>query len=200
METWRDRLKRAMAEHRFNMKSLSLAAGLGETAVRDALERRSSPRLETLQSIAGVLGMTVGELVDGDARSAQRVPILGYVSAGEGWLPFDDEAIVRAPEELPLSVDGPGVALSIRGDSMAPVYRDGDFIIGSKRTGPMADNLIGLDCIVMTDTGERYVKFLSRGSVKGRFNLRSYNPVHKDVENVRLAWAAPIVWVRRAQR
>lgn len=83
---------------------------------------------------------------------------------------------------------------------MAPVYREGDLLIGAKRTGKSADNLLGLDCIVVTEDGERYVKFLARGTARGAFNLRSYNPAHKDIENVRLSWAAPILWVKRSQR
>lgn len=138
--------------------------------------------------------MSLAELYDGEALVFQRIPVIGAVAAGEGWEPFDDEL-----GEIELKMDGEAVALEVRGDSMFPVYRNGDLLIGTKRAGPRADNLVGLDCIVMTDDGKRYVKFLSRGSMSGRFHLRSYNPAHRDVENVKIAWAAPIVWVKRSQ-
>jgi phage repressor protein C with HTH and peptisase S24 domain len=197
--TWRDRLQRAMLARNFNMKELSLASGLGETAVRDALKRRSAPSVATLGPIAKALGMSLDELLEGDATPVLSIPILGAVSAGEGWVSFND-ANARALPRLEAKIDGNAVALEVRSDSMAPAYRNGDYIIGSKRAGASADNLIGLDCIILTDKGERYVKYLAGGTARGRFNLRSYNPSHKDVENVKLVWVAPILWVRRSQK
>lgn len=193
--TWRDRIRAAMVSRRLNMKELSIAAGLGDTAVRDLLEGRSvHPKIETIAAIAEKLGMTVSELWEGEAASYQRIPVIGCASAGEAWEPFSDEL-----GEFELRVEGgEPVALEVRGDSMSPVYRDGDMIIGTKRAGPSADNLIGLDCIVVTENNERYIKYLMRGQTRGRFNLRSYNPAHKDIENVRLQWAAPILWIRRS--
>ena len=189
-----------MDERRLNMKELSLSAGLGETAVRDILERRTNPRLDTLLAVCGVLGLTIAELVEGDVSVYQKVPLIGCISAGEGWLPFDDERDTVS-DTIELRVDGgEPVGLEVRGDSMSPVYRNGDLLIGSKQSGPRADNLVGLDCIVLTDRNERYVKFLAKGDAPGKFHLRSYNPAHKDIPNVRLQWAAPIVWVKRSQR
>lgn len=195
-ETWRARLKRIIEERGLDMKNLSRSAGLGETAVRDWLERDQTPKVSSLAAVGDVLGMSLDEIYAGEAGAAQRIPIIGAVAAGEGWTTFDDGL-----GEIEVRVEGgEPVALEVRGDSMAPVYRDGDLLIGAKRSGERADNLIGLDCIVMTDGGARYVKFLARGTVRGRFNLRSYNPAQKDIENVKLAWAAPILWVKRGQR
>lgn len=83
---------------------------------------------------------------------------------------------------------------------MVPVYRSGDILVGVKHAGRTAHNLIGLDCIVETDTGERYVKFLSKSTQKGRFNLRSYNPANRDIEDVRIAWVAPVMFIKRGGR
>lgn len=58
---------RAMLKARkadMNPKKLSLAAGLGETAVRDILQNRAqSPKLETVQRIAAALGVGVHALI-----------------------------------------------------------------------------------------------------------------------------------------
>jgi transcriptional regulator with XRE-family HTH domain len=199
-ETFRARLRRLMDERGLDMKGLSIAAGLGETAVRDILDRGADPRRKTIEKLSSALGVSSAELIEGADVSYQLVPIIGFVSAGEGWMPFDDDGHAQI-DEVELRIEGgEAVGLQVRGQSMAPVYRDGDTLIGAKRTGPRADNLVGLDCIVMTEDGERYVKFLARGQVAGRFNLRSYNPAYADIPNVRLKWAAPIVWVKRSLR
>ncbi len=197
MSDWRDRLKKIIRDRGLNNKALSLAAGLGETAVRDMLDKTkvASPRLDTVVAVAEQLGMTLTELLEGQAAHGRRVPIIGYVAAGEGWYPFENDGPIDEAElTLP---NGQAVGLVVRGDSMAPVYRDGDVLIGTKRSTTNAHNLIGTDCIIETQKGARYVKFLTTGTQRGKFNLRSYNPVHVDIENVDIAWAAPISMVIR---
>lgn len=41
------------------------------------------------------------------------------------------------------------------------------------------------------------MKFLARGKKAGTFNLRSSDPSVKDIEDVKLAWAAPIEMIIR---
>jgi phage repressor protein C with HTH and peptisase S24 domain len=190
---WRKRL-RSVIEHRsLNMKQLSLAAGLGETAVRDALERGQTPKIDNFAALAKALGLSLSELYEGEAAVAQAIQIIGAVSAGESWLPIDDGL-----GEIEMRVDGDPVALEVRGDSMVPVYRPGDVLVGAKRHDTGIKQLVGQDCIVLTSTGERYVKYLQKSPARGHFTLRSYNPAHADIETVKLSWAAPILWIKRA--
>ncbi len=180
------------------MKQLSLAAGLGETAVRDMLQKVTSPRVDTIVAVADQLGITLTELLEGRPDGPRRAAVIGYVSAGEGWTPFDGDGPV---DEVEINIEGGApVALIVRGDSMSPVYRDGDILVGAKRATTNALGLIGSDCVVETRAGARYVKFVAKGSVRGRYDLKSYNPVHPDIENADLAWAAPIGIVIRAKR
>lgn len=175
------------------MKEVSLAAGLSPSGVRDMITRSKNPGINSVQAVARVLGKSLSELVEGDAGPVQQVPVVGCVSAGELWTPIDDGL-----EYEPLRVDGgEPVAVRVRGDSMAPVYRHGDVLVGPKRAHA-PERFVGHDCIVVTEKDERLLKFLARGTMPGRFNLRSYNPANKDIENVKLAWVAPIMWVRRA--
>jgi phage repressor protein C with HTH and peptisase S24 domain len=80
---------------------------------------------------------------------------------------------------------------------MVPVYRPGDVLIGPKRVGQGIARLIGRDSIVQTEKGDRYVKILNKSPLRNHYNLRSYNLTSKDIEAVRLAWAAPIEWIKR---
>jgi len=59
-----DRLKALIAAKQTNPAALSKAAGLNPRAVSDILEGRSlNPRVDTLQAIAGVLGVQVTDLI-----------------------------------------------------------------------------------------------------------------------------------------
>lgn len=198
MTDWRDRLIKIIDERGLNMKQLSLAAGLGETAVRDMLLKVKSPRVDTVTAVAEQLGVSLAELLEGIPSVTRRVPIIGCVSAGDGWHPLDDEGPF---DEIEISLGaGEAVALSVKGDSMTPVYRNGDVLIGTKRATSNAHNLLGTDCIIATQRGDRYVKFLAKGTARGLYNLKSYNPAHADIVNVAIAWAAPISMVVRGNR
>lgn len=195
--SWRQRLQSIMDERGLSMKELSLAAGLGETAVRDLLQRKQSPRIDTLQALATALGMSVSQLYEGDEGVFQKIPVIGSTASGEAW---DGNINGKPIGEEDLRIDGEAVALEVRGHVLMPHYRDGDLIIGVKRGGNAVDNLIGMDCIIVTEDGSRYVKFLGRGSMRGRYNLRSFDPSQPDITNVRIMWAAPIAWIRRGAR
>lgn len=192
-QDWRARLRKIMDDRRLSMKELSIAARLGETAVRDMLERHAAPRVSSLEAIAQVLGMSLSELYDGAENAAQTLRIVGSISAGDTWdHDTDEEAHVGFRIE-----GGELIAIKVQGASLLPVYRAGDVLIGAKRTGANVDNLIGLECIVETDTGQRVVRFLTRGQMRGRYTLRSANPANPDIPDAKVVWAAAIEWVRR---
>lgn len=82
-QTWKSRLERLMHEKGFNMKSLSLKAGLGETYVRDILKRGREPGVEKTRALAEVLGVRMNEIISEP-----------YVIAREGeteHIPFDED-------------------------------------------------------------------------------------------------------------
>lgn len=194
MTNWRDIIRSEMEARGLNPKSLARIAGTGDTGVRDMLNLKivRSPRLETIQKVAHALNIPFVDLFQDGMR--RLVPVIGYASAGEGWTPFKDQ---EALDEIEIDPGvGQAVAVVVRGDSMAPVYRDGDTLIGAKTTSP-TKSLVGFDCIVETMAGDRFIKFLAAGPERGRFNLKSYNPAHADHTNVLLRWAAPITMVMR---
>lgn len=70
MSEFRENLTRLMEERGFNMKSLSLAAGGGETLIRDILVRKRSPRQDKLADIARALGCSIADLYKGASDTA----------------------------------------------------------------------------------------------------------------------------------
>lgn len=152
---WRARLRDLMVRAGIGAKPLSREAGLSERQVGQLLKTTDNPGVNTLAKVARVFGLSLGEIYDGEMPGRQRVRIVGTVAAGEGWTVYDDDL-----GEIELAIQGgEPVALQVKGESMVPVYRDGDIIAGGKRSGTGVERLIGRDCIVMTDDGRRFVKF-----------------------------------------
>ena len=128
------------------------------------------------------------------------VPLIGMTQAGSGKF-FTDEG---------LPTGGPGwdeidfpdfgqekvFALEVTGDSMAPLYRDGDMLIVS----PTASTRKGDRVVVRTTTGEVLAKELKRRSAKN-LELISLNQEHEDrmIPSEEVAWVARIMWARASQ-
>jgi transcriptional regulator with XRE-family HTH domain len=195
-DKWRNRIEQRIEALDFTKASLSRAAGKGQTFIRDLLAG-STPSVENLALVAEQLGVTVGYILDGEAPIFQTVHVIGQAEAAETWVPFGDGSAAKAGIELRLD-GGEAVAIEIHGDMLAPAYRNRDIVIGAKSIGRNVDNLIGLDCIVMTEDGRRYIRILQRGRAPGTFSLRSIIVGKADIESVRVAWAAPVTWIKRS--
>jgi hypothetical protein len=91
------------------------------------------------------------------------------------------------------------VSVHIENDEYEPRFHRGDVIVGAKHFGNNLDNLIGTECIIKATDGTQHIRILLRGSVPGRFNLRSFDVRESDVANARLEWAAPVGLIIRSQ-
>ncbi|MOA44367.1 LexA repressor [compost metagenome] len=122
------------------------------------------------------------------------MPLLGLAQAGAGG--FFDSAGFPAGEGwdeviLPSPVD-PGIyALEIQGDSMEPLYREGDRVVVS----PTEQVRRGDRVVVKTREGEVMAKILYRQSAK-QIELHSLNPAYEPrMLNTRdIEWIARIIW------
>ena len=87
--------------------------------------------------------------------------------------------------------DPPAYALEVSGDSMEPLYRDGDIVIVS----PAASVRRGDRVVVKTTEGEVMVKQLIRQSAR-RIELASLNVSHsgRSLATEEVAWMARILW------
>lgn len=129
-----------------------------------------------------------------DYLPASEIPLLGLAQAGSGGF-FDDAGLptgegwdaVEFPQQ-----DGETVyALEISGDSMLPLYRDGDRIIIS----PGASIRRGDRVVVRTVDGEVMAKVLARRTAH-QLELESLNPDHalRRISLEQIDWMARIVW------
>jgi phage repressor protein C with HTH and peptisase S24 domain len=126
--------------------------------------------------------------------TARRVPLIGFAQAGsDGY--FDDGGYPVGggwdEVSLPEIGDPNAYALEISGDSMEPVFRDGDMVIVS----PSAPIRRGDRVVVRTDHGEVMAKQLARRSAR-RIELRSLNPAHPNYsfDLSEVTWMHRIVW------
>ena len=122
------------------------------------------------------------------------IPQIGFAQAGSGGF-FDDGGfpVGTGWEEVafPGVTDDKAYALEISGDSMLPLYRDGDTIIVS----PTATVRRGDRVVVKTVEGEVLAKQLRRQTAK-TVELASLNPEHPDrVLNLAdIAFMARVIW------
>jgi phage repressor protein C with HTH and peptisase S24 domain len=141
--------------------------------------------------VSGARALTSGSIARNTAR---RVPLIGLAQAGgEGY--FDDGGypVGGGWDEvtLPEIADANAYALEISGESMEPVFRDGDLVIVS----PSAPIRRGDRVVVRTRAGEVMAKQLARRSAR-RIELKSLNPEHPDYsfDLNDVTWMHRIVW------
>ena len=202
-DVWRA-IDRLASESGFSASGLARRAGLDPTTFNKSkrIARDGKPRWPTTESISKILAATnstMGQFVtllsDGvDGGVVHRIPIIGYAQTGRQGF-FDDAGYPTGSGwdevDFPNVGDNHAYALEVSGESMEPVYRDGDTIIVS----PQANVRRGDRVVVRTKDGEVLAKQLVRQTAH-RIELLSINRDHADitlkVEDVE--WMARIVW------
>ena len=191
--------------HGISVSALAKLAGLDATAfnVSKRVSKDGRERWPSTESVAKVLeatGETVDSLLAGgtfihiEAPGQRTVPLLGLAQAGSGG--FFDSAGFPAGQgwdevSLPLPGD-PGIyALEIQGDSMVPLYREGDRVVVS----PTEQVRRGDRVVVKTREGEVMAKILFRQSAK-QIELHSLNPAYEPrvLNTADIEWVARIIW------
>jgi phage repressor protein C with HTH and peptisase S24 domain len=209
-DIWRA-LDTLAAENGLSASGLARRAGLDPTTFNPSKRRMQDGRARwpSTESVAKVLEATGASLEsftalvsgaralasNGNARNvSRRIPLIGFTQAGsDGY--FDDGGypVGGGWDEvtLPEIGDPNAYALEISGDSMEPVYRDGDMVIVS----PSAPIRRGDRVVVRTLRGEVMTKQLSRRSAR-RIELRSLNPEHPNhsFDLIEVSWMHRIVW------
>jgi phage repressor protein C with HTH and peptisase S24 domain len=192
---------------RFDMSPSAMAkmAGLDPTSFnrskRTSSDAEARPRWPSTESLAKVLEATgVGfsefaALTENAKRPPARgVPLLGFAQAGSDGF-FDDAGFPAGEGWDEIAFPGlqeDGVyALEISGDSMVPVFRDGDRILVSPSIEPRRGDRV----VVKTNAGEVMAKELARVTAR-TIELTSLNRDYGDrvLERGDVAWIARILW------
>ena len=188
----------------------SKQAGLSPDAIRN-LRRgakgdltRHGASTRTINMLAPVLRTTPGWLMDGIGEEEERhpsyiVPIMGYVGA----LALVEPEYERVPSEgleqieLPFSIPAEMIAFLVRGDSMLPVYHDGDAVIVYRNQSRPTESFIGEEVVVQTVDGRRYLKTIMHGAGRS-ITLASFNA--RPLDEVDVTWVGEIFCIIRASQ
>jgi phage repressor protein C with HTH and peptisase S24 domain len=196
-------LDRLASRSGLSASGLAKRAGLDPTTFNRS--KRITPdgraRWPSTESIAKALAATgtnvdtfVELITDKSHRPSHAVPVIGFAEAGAGGF-FDDAGFPSGTgwDEIPFPAvnDEHAYALEISGDSMLPLFRDGDIIIVS----PSSPIRRGDRVVVKTKEGEVMAKELKRRTAK-TIELKSLNLEHGErvfaVPDV--LWISRIVW------
>lgn len=198
----------------YSTSGLAKKAGLDPTAFNRSkrMSPEGKPRWPSTESLAKILAVTNitmnefitfihSETIEFSSRPSSSVkkgiPVIGCVQAGgagyftdagypqgEGWDHVD------LPGFTPM--DESTYALEVSGDSMEPLYKDGNILIVS----PESSIRRGDRVVVKTKDGQVMVKELQRQTTT-KIELMSLNPEHEcmtfapsDIE-----WVARVLWV-----
>lgn len=186
----------------FTPSGLARKAGLDATTFNRSKRigpdgRERWPSTESIAKILAATGASLDEFMGVMRRGAapvRTIPLIGFAQAGSGGF-FDDGGfpVGQGWDEVafPGVPDEKAYALEIAGDSMLPLYRDGDTIIVS----PTAAVRRGDRVVVKTTEGEVLAKQLKRETAK-TIELASLNPEHPDrvLARSEIAFMARVIW------
>ena len=191
--------------HGLSASALAKLAGLDATAFNPSkrVGKDGRERWPSTESIAKVLEATgesfdsfvlaTGAYVQPPLPLNRTVPLLGLAQAGVGGF-FDSAGFPSGQGwdevRLPSPEDGT-YALEVHGDSMLPLYREGDKVIVSAGEQVRKGDRVA----VCTKTGEVMVKILLRQTIN-RIELGSVNPEFptRVLETAEVEWVRRIIW------
>lgn len=190
----------------FSSSGLAKAAGLDPTTFNRSKRvtpegRERWPSTESLAKVLEATGASFDELValvrtagKDKYESASPIPLIGFAQAGGGGF-FDDGGFpvgagweqIRFPEVR----DENAYALEVTGESMLPLYREGDIIVVSPNSGIRRGDRV----VARTIEGEVMAKILVRRTADS-VELASLNPEHANLvlPLSRIDWMARIIW------
>lgn len=210
-------IDRLAQRHSLTPSGLARKAGLDPTTFNKSKRhapdgRERWPSMESFAKILTATNTSMTEFIEGGEPESgfapgrtptgnfppqpSTIPLLGLARAGSGGF-FDDGGfpVGQGWDEVDFpaaSRTGQGIyALEVQGDSMLPLYRDGDVLIVEAN----AETRKGDRVVVRTREGEVLAKVLLRRTTR-QIELMSINPAHDnlvfDLQDIE--WIARILW------
>ena len=188
-----------------SVSALARRAGLDATSFNPSKRfgpgqpsRPRWPSTESLTKVLDVVGMSLAEfaaLAEDSERRPPTIPLLGMAQAGADGF-FDDAGLPTGEgwDQTDLPLPRPTLfSLQISGDSMAPLYREGDRVLVDR---DRTDVRRGDRVVVRTTTGETTAKEIAALTAKS-VTLASVNPAYEPrvLSRKEIDWMARILWV-----
>lgn len=174
-ELARDRILGLIEDRYESYKEFESAMDLKPTTVTEWKRGRSFTFMDILPEIAEEFGVSTDYLLGHEKKYAKnnRVQIMGRIQAGNPIESYEgDFGTIILPNDVSPSADV--FALEIVGDSMMPIFMEGDIIICEK----IHNNYNGKFCVITID-GESTLKKLKVDS--SGVTLVPLNPLYKEI-------------------
>lgn len=195
----------------YSPSGLAKQAGLDPTSFNKSkrIGPDGKPRWPSTESISRVLGATGATmsdfiaLVDDIEQQKQsnagiKIPVIGFTQAGsQGY--FDEEGYPHGDSwnevnfpTLDTKNDEGIYALEINGDSMEPLYREGDVLVLSPKSKIQKGDRV----VLKTTEGEIMAKELVKKSADN-VEVKSINPDYQNrrIPSGNVVWMARVIWV-----
>ena len=127
---------------------------------------------ETAKKLAEFFNVSVDYLLGLDTNNKKLLPVLGTVKAGYNYL-AEENIIDYIEPNMNITDHANYFGLVVKGDSMAPLFDEGDYLIVHKTDGDFNSNDIG---IVLINGDEATVKKLVK--TESGIELQAFNPYY----------------------
>lgn len=196
------RLKRVRRKLGETQAEFGRRFGVDQSTVAKWERNRQVPESHRLDQLAELEVESMASDEDGEKSDGTvnplftMVPVVGEIGAGAAVYPIDTDTSTNATGYIRAARGfGAVEAIRVRGDSMWPVYKNGDWVFVENRQTefPLERDK---EYILDLADGRRLLKTVEPGRSVGLYNLISYNaPPEPDVEIVR---AQRVRYIRRA--
>ena len=203
MHAWSKRLNEVLKQRGWSQSELARRAGVSKENVKKYCQGLiSQPRGDTLPRLAEALDVHGIWLRDGIGPQWRRIPLVGALETGGHFHSTEIDSLDGGGEGFGHSlvfdlVGTDPIAVEVQDDTLEPVYRAGDRLLCARIAPDNAREFLDRECLVQLASGEGYLAWIGRGTKTGRFFLAL--PNGQTIWNAKLAWAAPIVWIRRGE-
>ncbi len=173
-------------------ESLAKITKATDTSMAEFTRLMTEDKAGFMAEFTGLQALSESNAAQGLGQAS--IPLLGFAEAGQGGY-FDDAGFPAGhgwdEVHFPRQETEGAYALEVSGDSMLPLYRDGDTVIVS----PVDPVRKGDRVVVRTLEGEVMAKVLARKSAT-KVDLQSINPDHPDLSFplTEIDWIARILW------
>jgi len=181
-------LKEKREEREMSLREAGSAAGFSHVHVRDIEEETKKPSFDKVMALLRAYHADVQDFLretgylprnvePADLPKTRQVPLVSWVLAGKWAEVCDSFQPGDADEWLETSVRGRSVfALTVRGDSMEPEFKEGEIIVVNPHVGAKPGDFV----IVKNNEDEATFKQLK--VYGGTTVLHPLNPKYPDIE------------------
>lgn len=167
-----NRIKQLREERDIKQRELAKLLGVEISAISKLELGRVPLRDEYIIKLARFFNVSTNYLLGIETDTKRLLPVLGTVKSEYDYL-AQENIIDYIDPSMDITDPENYFALKVKGDSMSPLFDEGDYLIVQKNNGEFENNDI---CIVLIDGDEATVKKVVK--TNDGIELHAYNPYY----------------------